>query len=128
MKHQAIPLSIAALLCAPPLLAQPETPNKPMQSKPMQDMSMQNMPGMKGMMQSGDAEGVGVVQAVDPDQGTITIKHQAIESIHWPAMTMTFKTAKPEVLQNVKAGEHIRFGLHTEGMNGTVTWIKPDAQ
>ena len=123
MRYIAMSLSIAALLCAPALLAQQETP-----SKPMQDMPIQNMPGMKGMMQSGNAEGVGVVQAVDADQGTITIKHQAIESIHWPAMTMTFKAAKPELLQDVKAGEHIRFGLHTEGMNGTVTWIKPDAQ
>jgi Cu(I)/Ag(I) efflux system protein CusF len=77
------------------------------------------------MHHQADAEGVGVVQAVNADQGTIAIKHQAIESIHWPAMTMTFKAANPELLKGVKAGEHIRFGLHTQGMRGTVTWIKP---
>lgn len=104
-----------------PALAQQE---KPMQSMPMNNMPMQNMP-MHNMMQSANAEGVGVVQAVDPAQGTITIKHQANESIHWPAMTMTFKAAKPELLKGVKVGEHIRFGLHTQGMHGTVTWIKP---
>lgn len=108
----------------------PPQQSSPMQNMPMQNMGnmpMQNMP-MKGMMHSGDAEGVGVVQAVNPDQGTVTIKHQAIESIHWPAMTMTFKAAKPDVLQGVKPGEHVHFGLHTEGMKGTVTWIKPDTQ
>lgn len=116
MKSIAIPLSIAALLCATPLLAQQD----------MSSMPMQNMPGMKGMMQpAGKAEGVGVVKALDAKQGTITLLHQAIESIHWPAMTMTFKVATPEILQGVKAGEQVRFGLQTQGMNGTVTWIKP---
>lgn len=92
MKYTAITLSMAALLCAPPLLAQ-------------QNMPMQNMPGMKGMVQPADeAEGVGVVKALDAKQGTITLQHQAIESIHWPAMTMTFKVAKPEQLEGVKVG------------------------
>lgn len=113
MKYKAIPLSIAALLCAPPLLAQ-------------QDMS--NMPGTKGMQQSAEAQGVGVVKALDIQQGTITLQHQAIASIHWPAMTMAFKVAKPEVLQGVKVGEQVRFGLRTQGMSGTVTWIKPAGQ
>lgn len=117
MKYTAITLSIAMLLCAPPLLAQQDTSSKP----------MQNMPGMKGMMmqQSGEAEGVGVVKALDAKQGTITLQHQAIESIHWPAMTMTFKVVKPELLQGVKVGEQVHFGLRTQGMTGTVTWIKP---
>lgn len=120
----AIKTLAAALLLASataPVLAQQE---RPMQSMPTNNMPMQNMP-MHDMMQSANAEGVGVVQAVDPDEGTITIKHQAIESIHWPAMTMTFNAAKPELLKGVKVGEHIRFGLHTQGMHGTVTWIKP---
>ncbi len=41
-------------------------------------------------------------EAVDPAKGTITLQHQAIEFIHWPAMTMTFKVAKPEVLQMIR--------------------------
>ena len=116
MKYTAIPLAIVALLCAPPLLAQ-------------QNMPMQNMPDMKGMSHpAGEAEGVGVVKALDAKQGTITLQHQAIESIHWPAMTMTFKVSKPELLEGVKVGEQVRFGLRTQGMNGTVTWIKPSGR
>jgi Cu(I)/Ag(I) efflux system protein CusF len=114
----ALSIGIAALISSTPLLAA------------QQDMS--KMPGMNGMkdmpgmhQQAADAEGVGVVKAMDPAKGTVTLQHQAIESIHWPAMTMTFKIAKPEVLQGVKAGDHVRFGLHPEGMNSTVTWIKP---
>jgi Cu/Ag efflux protein CusF len=43
-------------------------------------------------------------------------------------MTMTFKVAKLEVLQGIKVGEQVRFGLRTQDMNGTVTWIKPAGQ
>ncbi|HKZ09145.1 MAG TPA: copper-binding protein [Rhodanobacteraceae bacterium] len=122
MKHRNSISVIALVLAAVTLssMAQQSSsmPNMPMQNMPMHDMPMKDM-------QSANAEGVGVVQAIDPDQGTITIKHQAIESIHWPAMTMAFKAAEPELLKGVKVGEHIRFGLHTQGMHGTVTWIKP---
>jgi len=118
MKH-CNSISVIALVLAAIAL-----PSMAQQSSGMQNMPMHNMP-MKDMMQSANAEGVGVVQAVDRVEGTVTIKHQAIASIHWPAMTMTFKAAKPELLKDVKVGEHIRFGLHTQGMHGTVTWIKP---
>jgi Cu(I)/Ag(I) efflux system protein CusF len=117
-RFAALSIGIAALISSTPLLAA------------QQDMS--KMPGMNGMkdmpgmhQQAAEAEGVGVVKSVDSAKGTITLQHQAIESIHWPAMTMTFKVAKPEVLQGVKVGDHIRFGLHADGMNSTVTWIKP---
>lgn len=102
----------------------PPPQNTPMQQ--MGNMPMQNMPGMKGMQASpGEAQGVGVVEAIDPQKGTVTLKHQAIKSIHWPAMTMTFRVASPAVLQGVKSGEHVRFGLHPAGMKSTVTWIRP---
>ena len=122
MRAIAIPLSLATLFCATPLLAQQQMPNGQM---PMQGMPMENMPGMKGTMQPGEAEGVGIVKAIDPQQGTITLQHQAIESIHWPAMTMTFKVAKPDILKGVKVGERVHFGLHPNGANSKVTWIKP---
>jgi len=118
MKFAALSIGIAALISSTPLLAA------------QQDMS--RMPGMNGMkdtpgmhQQATNTEGVGVVKAVDAAKGTITLQHQAIESIHWPAMTMTFKVAKPKVLQGVKVGTHVRFGLHPDGMNSIVTWIKP---
>ncbi|TAN02561.1 MAG: copper-binding protein [Rhodanobacteraceae bacterium] len=123
MKPTAITLSLAALFCTTPLLAQQQTPNKPMQNMPMQNMPMHNMP--MNMQHESEVEGVGVIKALDPKAGTITIKHQAIASIHWPAMTMTFKVAKPGLLQGLKVGEQVRFGLRTQGMSGTVTWVKP---
>jgi Cu/Ag efflux protein CusF len=85
-----------------------------------QGMSMDNMP-----CANRTAQGTGVVEAVDSAKGTVTIKHQAIASIHWPAMTMTFKAEPPSLLQSVKVGEKVNFTLHPAGANSTVTAIEP---
>lgn len=87
-----------------------------------------NMPGMAGMQHGakpGEAHGVGVVRAIDATHGTITLQHQAIASIGWPAMTMTFKVPSPKLLQGVKVGEKVQFTLHPAGTASTVTAIKP---
>lgn len=87
-----------------------------------------NMPGMAGMQHDPkptDAQGVGVVKAIDTANGTITLKHEAIPSIQWPAMTMTFKVASPDLLKKAKVGDKVKFGLRPAGMNSTVTSITP---
>ena len=93
---------------------------------------MQNSSGMQGMPMGKDkpctnqtADGTGVVETIDTAKGTITIKHQAIASIQWPAMTMTFKAGPPSLLQSVKVGEKVNFTLHPAGMHSTVTAITP---
>jgi Cu(I)/Ag(I) efflux system periplasmic protein CusF len=65
--------------------------------------------------------GVGVVQAVDAAAGTVTISHQPIESIGWPAMTMPFKVARPELLQRVSVGEKVAFTLDGKDMSASIT-------
>ena len=92
------------------------------------DASAPAMPAMPGMQQGtkvADAHGLGVVRAIDTAQGTITLQQQAITSLGWPAMTMTFKVGSPEVLKGVKVGEKVQFTLHPAGMAGTVTAITP---
>ena len=86
-----------------------------------------NMPGMAGMQAAKptQAKGVGIVKAIDTAKGTITLQHQAIAAIGWPAMTMTFKADPPALLQKVKVGEQVKFTLHPAGMASTVTAISP---
>ncbi len=93
---------------------------------------MQNGNGMQGMPMGKNmpcanqtAQGTGVVEAIDTAKGTVTIKHQAITSINWPAMTMTFKADPPSLLKTVKVGEKVSFTLHPDGMKSTVTTIEP---
>ncbi|KAA0068513.1 copper-binding protein [Rhodanobacter sp. T12-5] len=86
-----------------------------------------NMPGMAGMhdTQPANAQGVGVVKAIDTTKGTITLQHEAIAAIGWPAMTMTFKADPPALLQKVRVGDKVQFTLHPAGMASTVTAIHP---
>ena len=96
--------------------------------------SAQTTSGMQGMqmghgmhtMQKGEvAEGTGVIRAIDAAEGTVTIQHQAIASIHWPAMTMTFKADPSSLLKGIKVGEKVTFTLHPDGMHSRVTAITP---
>lgn len=90
----------------------------------MQGNGMKNGQGMQGMpCAQQTAKGTGVVEAIDPAKGTVTIRHEAIASIRWPAMTMTFKAESPRLLQGIAVGERVNFSLHPSGMHSTVTAI-----
>ncbi|CAM0997399.1 Copper-binding protein [Rhodanobacter sp. Root179] len=87
-----------------------------------------NMPGMTGMQHDAkpaDAQGTGIVKAIDTVKNTITLQHEAITAIGWPAMTMPFKVASPDLLKHVKVGDEVQFTLHPAGMASTVTSITP---
>ncbi|HEX5048339.1 MAG TPA: copper-binding protein [Gammaproteobacteria bacterium] len=61
------------------------------------------------------------MQAVDTSARTVTIAHQPIESLGWPAMTMSFKVAKPELLEQVSVGEKVDFTLDGKDMSASIT-------
>ncbi len=70
------------------------------------------------------AHGAGVITAVDPAVGAITINHEPIEAVNWPAMTMSFK-AGPAVIQEAAVGDRIQFDLTVRDGSGEVTAIYP---
>jgi Cu(I)/Ag(I) efflux system membrane fusion protein len=51
----------------------------------------------------------GSIDAVDPRAGTVTIRHGAVPSLKWPAMTMEFRTANASLLSGLKPGQAIAF-------------------
>lgn len=89
----------------------------------MQGMQMGE--GVHGMKMHETAQGTGVIKAIDSARDTITLQHQAIESIHWPAMTLTFWATPPSLLHSVKIGEKVDCTLHPDGANSTVTALVP---
>ena len=97
------------------------TPPKPAETMP----DMPDMPGMQHDARTTDAHGTGVVKAIDTARNTVTLQHQAIASAGWPAMTMAFKVASPDLLKAIKVGDKVQFSLHPAGMDSTVTAIKP---
>lgn len=67
----------------------------------------------------------GEVRKVDAEQGKLTIKHEPIENLDMPAMTMVFKAGKPELLKNIKQGDKIEFRAESVAGSFVVTEIKP---
>ncbi len=107
--------------------AEPATPaaSNAASTAPMDNaMPMTNSAAMNGAMPMGAAktgDSTGVVKAVDTAAGTITLDHQPIPGVGWPAMTMTFKAAPPSLLAGVKAGDKVKFSVRIEGDNNQVT-------
>jgi Cu/Ag efflux protein CusF len=58
-----------------------------------------------------ETSAVGVIDAIDVDAGTVTITHEPIRALGWPAMTMPFKVSNPALLQGIEPGEKVEFQL-----------------
>ncbi len=74
-----------------------------------------DMPGMKMDKPGGAAKeaqkshhAIGVIKAVDAAKGTITLSHEPVPAIQWPAMTMPFK-ASTALITSVKTGDRVNF-------------------
>lgn len=80
----------------------------------------QASPAMAPAAAATGAHGIGVVKAVDADKGTITLQHEAIAAIYWPAMTMPFKVASPALLKSIEVGDAVQFTLRSNGADSTL--------
>ena len=57
----------------------------------------------------------GEVRKVDKDAKKITIKHGEIKNLGMPPMTMVFQVKDPALLDQVKAGDKVRFEATDSG-------------
>ena len=58
----------------------------------------------------------GEVRKVDKEAGKLTLRHAEIKSLDMPAMTMVFAVKDKALLDNLKAGDKIRFrAIHDAG-------------
>ncbi len=123
-RHIVLLTGLAAVLVACGQQAEPESPAIPM----AQPGSPTETVGADGSSSpaagAATADGAGVITAVDPAAATITINHEPIRSIGWPAMTMKFKAA-PAVLREAAVGDRIQFDLTVREGAGEVTAIYP---
>jgi Cu/Ag efflux protein CusF len=60
------------------------------------------------------SELIGVVKAIDPDAGRITIAYEASDARGWPAGTMPFVVGKTALLKAATVGQKVRFKLESE--------------
>jgi Cu/Ag efflux protein CusF len=66
----------------------------------------------------------GEIRKIDKAAAKITIKHGDIPSIDMPPMTMVFGVKDAALLENVKAGDKIRFDVVQEGGKYIVTRLE----
>ncbi|SDA15294.1 membrane fusion protein, Cu(I)/Ag(I) efflux system [Nitrosospira sp. Nsp18] len=58
--------------------------------------------------------GVGNITEMDWTHATVTIAHDAIASLNWPAMTMDFRVRDPSLLRPLKPGQKVNFEIAEE--------------
>lgn len=60
-------------------------------------------------------KGLGKVVAVDEKSSEITLAHEPISALDWPAMTMDFKVRDVSQLAKLKLGDKVEFELKAQG-------------
>jgi Cu(I)/Ag(I) efflux system protein CusF len=70
------------------------------------------------------AQAVGVITAIDTKENILTLDHEAIPAINWPAMKMGFKVADPSLLNGLTVGDKVDFELKTESENQIIVAVK----
>ena len=90
---------------------------------------------MKGMdMMNNHAQGTSrngtvhrtsaVVKAVDPAKGTVTLAHEAVQSLKWPAMTMGFSVKDKSLLDKLAVGKKVHVEFTQQGSDYVITAVK----
>lgn len=91
---------------------------------------MKPMPGMKmEASKSGAAQrhkGQGKITKLDAKSGKVTLAHEPIASLKWPAMSMEFPVKDKAALEHLKPGMRVAFELEkTTGDTYEVAKIAP---
>jgi Cu/Ag efflux protein CusF len=66
----------------------------------------------------------GVVDKVDAKAQKVTIKHENLENLDMPAMTMVFRVKDAAIFKKLKAGQNIEFVAERVEGKLTVTEVK----
>jgi Cu(I)/Ag(I) efflux system membrane fusion protein len=64
----------------------------------------------------------GVVSAA-AQGGAITLEHEPVPALKWPAMTMPFKLAEPGLAKGLKPGDKVHFSFRQQGDDAVITSI-----
>ena len=73
---------------------------------------------------AGPITSTGTVTQVDAAAGTITINHEPIAAVSWPAMTMQFTAEDPAMLQGIAVGDRVAFEIKSATETSTVTSVQ----
>ena len=66
----------------------------------------------------------GVVKKIDTKASTVTLAHEPVNSLNWPAMTMGFKVADKMLLDKLAEGKKVEVELKQVGRDYVINAIK----
>jgi Cu(I)/Ag(I) efflux system periplasmic protein CusF len=66
----------------------------------------------------------GKVTKVEKGRESVTIAHESITSLNWPAMTMAFKVKDKAMLDKLKPGAKVDFSFTQAGRDYVITELK----
>lgn len=94
------------------------------QAQPAANEAMAGMETSTPAEAAGAIRSTGVVTAIDPTAGTITLDHEPIFAISWPAMSMQFQAENPAMLQGIAVGDHVAFDLKSASETSTIIMVE----
>lgn len=80
---------------------------------------MAQIEGMDMQATEENAMTKGIISRIDEASGKVGIKHEAIDNLKMPPMTMVFLLADPALIKGLKVGDAVRF--HAENPAGKLT-------
>jgi Cu(I)/Ag(I) efflux system periplasmic protein CusF len=66
----------------------------------------------------------GTVTKIDAAGGKVTIAHGPVQSLKWPAMTMSFGVGDKALLEGVQPGKKVEFEFAQQGSSYVITKIR----
>ncbi|MBI3041776.1 MAG: copper-binding protein [Betaproteobacteria bacterium] len=69
-------------------------------------------------------KGTGMIQQIDREKGTVTIKHGPLQGINVSAATMSYRVRDKAILANLWSPQRVEFELTYDGKQYLVTRIK----
>ena len=115
---KAVLTAALVLAMSGPVFAQSD-----MKGMDMKGMDMNMDKGAK-KSQSKSHHATGTVKSVDAAKGTVTVDHQPVASMNWPAMSMTFKAKDKKSVQSLKPGQNVEFDFVQQGKDYVITKVK----
>lgn len=114
MKHSAALSLVLVLFAAGPVLTHAQSG----------DMKGMDMGGKGSMSKDAKHKANGVVKALDSQKSTVTIAHGPVQSMKWPAMSMTFKVKDKALLDKLAITRKVDVEFVEQGKDYVVTSVK----
>lgn len=88
------------------------------------DMDGMDMGNMHSAAKNAESEATGVIDEVDAAKGILTISHEPIASLGWPAMTMDFVLKDKKLLGKAAKGKKVQFTFVQQHGDYLITKIR----